>query len=183
MMRGLAPLTLWIAACASRGGGDAPIDLAIAPLAGNAPIATTGRESPRERCRLYVTARKIWKSSPGCFLDEKVSRGPGLLEFPCSGDGPASADFGDQHYAGAVTHGTVEVSLETQLDWDDGCRWGTHATLKGPVQRDGKATEPLGWDYVDRVLEGADCSGVCNARTLADVSTSKPSPKGESDED
>jgi hypothetical protein len=158
---------------------EAPVDLAIAPI-GSLPVAkiTSSGESDAT-CSFRLVAGQINKTSPSCYLDEHVSDGPGLLHYPCSGDGPAEAVFGEHHYMGHVSHGQLELSLSTELDWDDGCRWGTQAAISGTVATGtggaGASNAPtvLSWDYLDRVIRGSDCSGVCRARTSIRVVPAK----------
>ena len=184
-MRCVLPLVslvlLALAACnpAAR-AAETPIDLQVAPLsdiAGGSAINASAPAPKGERCMIPLSGGKIWKSSPGCYLDQHVTEVPGMLDVPCSGDGAAHAIFGDHRYIGRVTNGIVEVELEGELDWEDGCHWGTRASIKGTVQRDEKpAQERLAWTYLDRVISGNDCSGVCTARTAIDVGSKPPTP-------
>jgi len=189
-----AVAALALAACAARGARvEAPVELAIAPIAsldasaGNAGVADHGNG----KCSVRLTASRIEKSQPTCYLDEHISKGPGLLYYPCGGDGPAEADFGAQHYTGRITGGEVEVELITELDWEDGCRWGTQAVINGTVTvgNSEPVLKKLSWRYKDRVIKGAGCSGVCTARSTLDVSSStgkapaqKPAPVDDDDE-
>jgi len=156
---------------------QAPVELQIAPL-GSLPeggIVTTG-EQASGRCSLRLVAGRIQKSSPGCFLDEHISKAPGHVFYPCGGEGPAEAEFGDQRYAGRVHNGEIELELSTELDWEDGCRWGTRAVITGALVSNGEPTlKPLSWEYQDRVLTGTDCSGVCSAKTSIAVTRAKGS--------
>src|SRR5262245_13448864 len=90
-------LVAGVGAC---GGGQgrvvqAPVDLAIAPI-GSMPdsgVAPSGTIAPSNRCSVRLVAEPIEKSSPGCYLDAHI-REPGLLHYPCGGDGPVEARFG-----------------------------------------------------------------------------------------
>jgi hypothetical protein len=158
-----------LCACArSAVTAQTPVDLAIPPLTN----ADAGLQETKDgTCNLQLVATRIEKSSPGCYVDQKITEG-GLLRFPCKGDGPASADFGDHHYGGSIRGGEVSLEYDTELDWEDGCRWGTHASIKGAVMHGG---EPLlrrvSWDYADRVVKGDACSGACTARAAIDVTS------------
>ena len=155
---------------------QAPVELAIAPI-GSVPgggIQTTGEHDKTGRCSVRLVAGRIDKSSPGCYLDEHISEAPGILYYPCGGDGPVEADFGDQRYTGKIDGGEVELELSTELDWEDGCRWGTHAVISGTLVSNGEPTlRKLSWDYKDRVITGSDCSGVCTARATIDVMSTR----------
>lgn len=181
------------AACAGSRGASAqtPVELEIAPIASmpDGGIVTTG-EKASGRCSLRLVAGRITKSSPGCYLDEHISEGPGLLHYPCGGDGPVEADFGEHRYTGRVAGGEMELELSTELDWEDGCRWGTHAVITGTLVSNGEPTlKKLSWQYKDRVITGNDCSGVCTARTSIEVTSTKgraseiPPTHGDDDDD
>ena len=169
-------ITASITACASRGGPvQAPVDLTIAPLSSlsDAGITTTG-ERTSGQCSLRLVAARIEKSSPLCVLDEHISNTAGLLFYPCSGDGPVEAEFGQQRYRGRLSNGEVELVLETELDWEDGCRWGTRAVIRGTLLSNGEpAGKRLTWNYRDAVLSGSDCSGVCIAKSSFEVTSAK----------
>ncbi len=177
-----------ICACAhSAPTAQVPVDLAIPPL-GNADGGL--QTAPEEgTCTVQLIAQRIEKSSPGCYLDTKISEGPGTLRFPCNGNGPASAEFSDQHYSGTVRGGEVTLEHDSELDWEDGCRWGTHASIKGAVVHRGEPLlRRLVWDYADRVVKGDACSGACTAHAAIEVTApgshrGTPEPAEPDDED
>lgn len=154
---------------------QAPVELAIAPI-GSVPdggIQTNG-EPASGRCTLRLVATRIEKLSPGCYLDEHINKAPGVLHYPCGGDGPVEADFGDARYTGRMTGGALELVLEGELDWEDGCHWGTHAAITGRLGANGQPpTRKLSWQYKDYVITGNECSGVCTARAMIDVMSVK----------
>jgi hypothetical protein len=167
-----------LVACAGQRGAtvQAPVDVAIAPLGGlPAPMITSTGERSTSDCSIRLAAARIEKSSPGCYLDEHISHGPGLLQYPCDGDGLATADFGEHHYEGQIERGEVHVVLSTELDWEDGCRWGTQASISGTVTHAGEPTlGKLSWQYLDHVISGSGCSGVCRAKASMGVTSTKP---------
>jgi hypothetical protein len=179
-----------VAACAGRGRAvEAPVELAIAPI-GSAPnggIVTNGERSSGDgRCSVQVLPARIEKSSPGCYLDEHISKGIGLLYYPCSGDGPAEAEFGSQRYTGRLSGGEVELELASELDWEDGCRWGTKAVITGTLvsSKGEPVLRPLAWRYRDHVVTGTSCSGVCTAKaTLQVTRTNGGAPAWRVDQD
>jgi hypothetical protein len=185
-------VALAVAACgAARGGAvQAPVELSIPPLGSAAAvdIVSSGERSGGE-CTLQLVATRIEKSSPGCYLDEHISKGPGVLRYPCNGEGTAEADFGPDHYTGSVARGELELEHSTELDWEDGCRWGTHALIQGNVLAAGEAVlRPLTWRYFDRVVSGSDCSGLCVAKASIDVTSlraqpGRPLPQHETEDD
>lgn len=180
-------------ACGGAYGGavQAPVDLAIAPIASLPEAGITVGDEPNNsgRCMLRLIAARIEMSSPGCYLDERISKGPGVLDYPCGGNGTVEADFGPQRYKGSMRDGAVELELSTELDWDDGCRWGTHAVISGPLtSRNGEVTtKSLSWRYRDRVINGTGCSGACTARTTLQVSSTNgrapEAPQHDDDDD
>jgi hypothetical protein len=169
---------------------NAPVDLAIAPI-GTLPeggIATNGERSPATgRCSVRLVAARIEKSSPGCYLDEHITGASGgVLQYPCNGDGPAEATFGTQKYTGKIEHGDVELEASTELDWEDGCRWGTDAVITGSVvigNHGELARKRLAWKYRDRVITGNQCSGLCTAKSSFDVTTTEAAPGRRSHDD
>ena len=146
---------------------EAPMEVTIPPAGSGAKMTlVTSGESLEGTCTLRLMARAIQKKSPGCYLDEQISTNSGLLHYPCNGEGPATADFGEHHYVGAVHRGELELVFETELDWEDNCRWGTHAVIRGSnLKGADPAVGKLSWDYQDHVVRGSGCSGVCDART------------------
>lgn len=175
--------------CASSRGAavQAPVDLVISPLQGPAPAATitNGRDPSAQGCTVRLVAAPIEKSSSGCYLDEHISDGPGLLHFPCSGDGAAEAVFGEHHYVGRIERGEVHVEVATELDWEDGCHWGTTATISGSVlgNGNGRGGKRLAWTYLDHVINGASCSGVCRAKAVIVMGDSSSTAHGPLDRD
>ncbi|MBX3215174.1 MAG: hypothetical protein KF850_24270 [Labilithrix sp.] len=188
----IAVLVAGPAACAGGQGAavQAPVDLAIAPIASLPEAGIVIGDEPNDsgRCSLRLIAARIEMSSPGCYLDERISKGPGLLYYPCGGDGAVEADFGPQRYKGSIRNGELELELSTELDWDDGCRWGTNAVISGPLttKHGEPTTKSLSWRYRDRVLVGTGCSGVCTARTTLQVSSTSgrtPEPPHHDDDE
>lgn len=169
-----------LGACASRGAPvQAPVELAIAPIGstgGKGSSSTGPLVGSDGRCSVRLVGGRIEKSSPGCYLDEHISESPGVLYYPCGGDGPAEADFGAHRYSGRVDGGEVDVELETELDWEDGCRWGTKAVIKGKLVSNGgqvSISKKLSWLYRDHVITGAACSGVCVAKSSFQVTSTR----------
>ena len=163
-------------ACATRARGvEAPVDLVFAPIGTAKNDAGAAPDRSRDgRCTLRLVASRIEKSSPGCYLDEQISGAPGMLLYACSGDGPAEAEFGDQHYVGKVEGGELQLELATELDWEDGCRWGTRAQIQGSLTNRGEPTlQKLSWAYLDRIVAGSGCSGTCSAKASIAVVTSR----------
>lgn len=183
-----------LACSAPRTSVNAPVELVIPPIGStSAKMAANGdRGSASGRCSVgLVLASRIEKSAPGCYLDEHVSEGTGggRLVYPCSGDGPAEASFGPQRYAGRMDHGELELSVSTELDWEDGCRWGTDALIKGSVMNGSygpPSHEKLVWTYRDRIVRGSACSGICTAKTSISVIASdaprRPSLRDDGDD-
>lgn len=162
----------------------APVDLKVDLVVGKSiePLPQT------RACSAYLRAERISKSMSTCFLDEQVSRAIGTLTFPCEGDGAAEASFGEHRYAGRLEGNKLTLSLDTELDWSDGCRWQTHHVIRGTVSRtsSGIADGVVAWRYSDSPLQrGEDeCSGSCTANTRIALSEKRPSePPVSADED
>lgn len=173
-----------IVACAHQKPTHAPpVDLTIAPIASRLPDTAMNEEGRVKRCELRLRVWHIEKSSPSCHLDGHIDDGPGILRYPCGGNGLAEAEFGEDRYVGRMTDGELELEFQTELDWEDGCRWGTTAVIGGRVVADGEpAVRTLKWRYADRVLSGNDCSGACTANASVVVSKMKSSEDDDEDD-
>lgn len=160
-----APFLLLLCACAQEGPPPvAPVELSVPPLAQSAAMATT-------RCTARLSSREI-KTARGCQLDERLTRGPGQLQFPCKGDGVVVAVFGEHQFEGAVEGGNVLLALKTELEWEDKCQWETQQELRGKLQvQEGRVRRStLSWSYSEKAVRpGPDgtCYGACVAE--ADV--------------
>lgn len=174
----VAALAMVVGCTGARGAlVEAPVELAIAPVG---KLADSGIVTNGERegaCSLALTAGRLQKSSRGCYLDEHIDEASGILHYACNGSGPAEAEFGDHRYVGRIEDGQLELELTGELDWEDGCRWGTRAAISGKVTRAGgePTFDQLSWTYADRVIAGSPCSGVCTAKTRIEVSDPKAS--------
>lgn len=82
-------------------------------------------------CTLRLQVRQT-RGAEGCFIDERVTRAPGELRYPC-GDGEASAIFGPSVFAGRVTNGVAALRLSTGFHFSDGCDWRTDQRIDGPI--------------------------------------------------
>lgn len=168
--------------CVTVGNGAAQnaIDVNVAPIASTprTEIRSSGEPSMDGRCTLTLNAGNVEKSSSGCYLDSHVAKVSGTLTYPCSGSGAAEADFGEDHYAGRIDDGRLSLARTTELDWEDGCRWGTHAVLEGTLSK-GKPlpSQTVAWTYVDRVVSGDGCSGVCRAHASVEASVNGAAKK------
>lgn len=159
---------------------DAAVDLVVPPI-GKATAAPSASPTAGENCHAILFADVIQKSSFGCVVDEKVSKGQGILTYPCNGSGDAEAAFGAQLYSGRIREGELELETKTELEWEgDGCRWGTTANIRGNVLKE----HVIAWTYRDYVIRGTACSGSCTATAnMAVRGGSKPPPADEDDND
>ena len=180
-MRSALVFLLLLPACVTRDNAAAQnaIEVNVAPVTAipHTEITTSGEPSIDGRCTLTLTASDVETSSSGCTPESHVARSTGTLVYPCSGSGIAEADFGDEHYAGKIEDGRLSLERKTELDWDDGCRWSTHALLEATLPR-GKPlpSQNVAWTYFDRVVTGDACSGVCRAHANIEASV-RPGPK------
>ncbi len=179
----VAALALLLASCARSGTVvEAPVEVAIPPLgkADAGVVALVERAAPAgPTCTLRLTlAGRIEKSSATCYLDERISRSAGRVRYPCNGDGPVEAEFGEHRYVGRATGGEVEIEMSTELDWDDGCHWGTRAVIGGTLVSGGAPSKKsLTWTYRDHVIQGSSCSAVCNASAQLRVVAALPTAR------
>lgn len=194
-VRALLALALLTSACGAARTAvvEAPLDpvTTSAANAGDAgALASAVDPAAAASCQVRLTLTgRIEKSSSGCYLDERISRVPGVLRYPCSGNGLVEADFGAHRYHGRIRGGDVELELSTELDWDDGCRWGTNAVISGTLLSGATTMKHLTWRYRDQVLTGTGCSGTCTAKATLAVSSARgqvtptPEPDDEPDDD
>jgi len=185
------------AACAREGAPVlAPVEVTIdngdggpaMPLVIGAPSSPT---IDHDRCSAVLRAATI-KTNPGCTLDERISHGSGTLHYPCAGDGPVEAVFGEHHFLGNVAESSVALSLGTELDWEDGCHWETKQIIVGTWKRDGstanagsapiaptaptakKRTPHFAWSYSEGPVSGTSCYASCTATADIEVVLDQP---------
>ncbi|MEI8256094.1 MAG: hypothetical protein WCJ30_10530, partial [Deltaproteobacteria bacterium] len=116
----MSNLTLIVATATTLIAAGAASGLAPKPprrLAGTALAADTG---PSCTAALSVQPPRVRSS---CTIDERVTRAPGMLSYPCGGSGAATADFGPSRFQGTVQGGLVDLTLITQFDFTDRCHW------------------------------------------------------------
>jgi len=154
----------------------APVDVTIDNADGGASaplVVTAPPPAQRDRCSAHLRAAPI-KTKEGCTLDERISHGSGTLFFPCSGDGPVEAVFGEHRFQGRLTETTVSLALTTELDWEDGCHWETKQSIRGELKRESGKHPKLVWTYSEAPVSGTSCFGSC--RATADIDADELSP-------
>lgn len=136
--------------------------VALSVLLLAACVTTPAAPSAGERCVYRVTV--VAPEADGCFIDEKVSRSPGVAGFPCAG-GPIEITYGSSVFRGTVTDGVVDASLSTDFDYDDGCAWRSTQRLKGALRPGAVLT----YTYEEAPVRGEDCANPCRAVSVARV--------------
>lgn len=158
------------AACVREGATVvAPVDVTIETTDGGALVPLVVTAPPplaRDRCSARLHAQSI-KTKEGCTLDERISHGVGILFYPCSGDGPVEAVFGEHRFQGRLTETTVVLALTTELDWEDGCHWETKQAIRGELKRERGMHPKFVWSYSEAPVSGTSCFGSC--RATADI--------------
>ena len=128
-------------ACARAGAPPlAPVEVAVAVLPDAAPPpggASSMTSRAANLCSAALAVAPI-ETGNGCTLDERVSAGPGVLRYPCKGDGAVEAVFTDHRFLGAVTDGNYLLDLTTEIDWADGCHWETKQRIAGDWSGEGQ---------------------------------------------
>lgn len=105
------------------------------------------------------------EGAEGCFIDERVTQTPGVVRYPCGGTGWAKATFGHALFLGHVESGQVDLVLNTEFDFSDGCVWTTEQHLRGAI--DGDALE---YSYAERPRPNQrGCSTSCSAHARANI--------------
>ena len=138
------------------GGARSPLVVSAPP-----PLA-------RDRCTARLRASTI-KTKEGCTLDERISHGDGTLLYPCSGDGPVEAVFGEHRFQGRSSDGTLLLALTTEIDWEDSCHWETKQSLRGEWKADKGKRLKLSWSYTEAPVSGTGCFGSCKASAEIEV--------------
>lgn len=165
-----------LGACRGPAVVAAPVEVPVLAVAADAGgIAVRPRTAADSAaCHADLHASSI-RSRGGCYFDERITHGPGLLTYPCDGDGPATAVFEDHRYEGVVAEGVLTLALSTELDWEDGCRWATKHLIRGAI-----ASKRFTWSYSDAAVKGQACSGACTG--AAEISIDAGEPPVEPDE-
>lgn len=146
----------------------APVELVDIGDAGPSPaLAVIVPSAPRGGCSARLRASPI-ATKDGCTLDERISKGDGILHFPCSGTGELEAVFGEHRFRGTVAGDELHLVLKTELDWDDGCHWETEQAIRGSWRPDGGAAK-LVWTYKEHPVRGTSCFGSCTARAVIEL--------------
>jgi hypothetical protein len=171
-------LALALAGCVREGATVvAPVEVTIDNASGsraNGPLVVSAPPPlARDRCSARLHAEPI-KTKDGCTLDERISHGNGTLLYPCSGDGPVEAVFGEHRFQGRLTDTTVSLALTTELDWEDGCHWETKQAIRGELKREAGKHPKLVWTYSEAPVTGTSCFGSC--RATADINADELSP-------
>ncbi len=154
----------------------APVDVTIESADGgpSAPLVVSAPPpAPRDRCTTRLRVAPI-KTKDGCTLDERISHGNGTLFYPCSGEGPAEAVFGEHRFVGRLADGTMSLALTTELDWEDGCHWETKQSIRGELKREPGKRARLVWSYSEAPVTGTSCFGSC--RATADIDADELTP-------
>lgn len=129
------------------------------------PRRPPGAPPPGEgaTCTALLQVRRT-HGAAGCVIDERVTRAPGLLAFPCEG-GAATADFGGSHFSGTVLNGEVDVTLRTQFHFTDGCDWESEQRIQGNL-----SAPSLAFTYREAPLPGQSrCANACRAFGMVSV--------------
>jgi hypothetical protein len=105
------------------------------------------------------------EGAEGCFVDERVTQTPGVVRYPCAGTGWAKAVFGHALFLGRIENGRVDLVLNTEFDFSDGCVWTTDQRLRGAI-----SGEALDYSYAEGPRPNQrGCSTSCSARARARI--------------
>ncbi|MEZ4405662.1 MAG: hypothetical protein R3A52_04065 [Polyangiales bacterium] len=123
--------------------------------------SVTPAPAPMCEATLTVTATQ---GASGCFIDERVTRAPGTLRYPCEG-GPATADFSGHVFQGRVDGGRVSLRVQTRFHYGDGCDWATVQTIEGEL-----TASPMAYRYDEAPVAGQrNCASSCHATAEVSV--------------
>jgi hypothetical protein len=120
-------------------------------------------EAPR--CVWPIDIAKARSADPSCVLNEHASGTRGTLTLPCGdADGPAAAEFATTRFQGEVKHGILEIVVDEEYEWQDGCRWRATQRIRG-------TTDHPRWlyKYSEEPVRGTQCLGACTALSFVHV--------------
>lgn len=142
-----------------------PIASSVRPFPSAVPSASASALALNpvgaQRCNATLTVGTFRPSSPTCSFNEKVSRGPGKLEFPCDG-GTAAATFGTQTFRGTVSSTTVLLT-QSELFNFRGCSVQSTQRITGA-----RSSSTASYSYSERII-GGSCTGVSTCTATATV--------------
>jgi hypothetical protein len=121
--------------------------------------------APASDCGATLTVTEMRRSSSSCYVDEVVTRTPGTLRYPCVG-GDAVVTFGPTaRFAGWARDGTIDVKIQTEFPFSDGCRWRSVQLIQGTL-----STGQLVFQYRESPVEGQrGCASACSADAVVRV--------------
>jgi len=115
-------------------------------------------------CEAIVTIHQIDKRS-SCSIDAEEGA-QGMLEWTCGG-GDAKATVGKHTYTGTATGDAVAISVNTEFDFRDGCRWQSAQMISGNI-----SSGSLDLVYTERPKpDQRGCARACEARGSVGVVT------------
>jgi hypothetical protein len=175
----LALCACLISACVREGAAVvAPLEADVGDAGPVAALVIASPPPADDRCTARLRALPI-ETGPGCTLDERISRTPGTLYYPCTGAGPVEAVFGEHHFTGHAGGTALTLTLSTELDWEDHCHWETQQSISGtwkrgtPEPRDAGPKKPkpptLIWSYSEAPVSGTNCLGSCIANAQIEI--------------
>jgi len=136
-------------------GGRRASNVVVTPVQ-TAPSASVAVAGPQQ-CQTTLAVGVV-QTRAGCQIDERVSGQTAVLSHAC-GDGPASVGFADAMFQGNVVGGVLDVSIETEFDFTDGCHWRTKQRIEGTL-----ASGALQYGYEERPDPGqSGCARGCLA--------------------
>ena len=146
-------LTSWASAEPLRPPGAPPPPMEFAPPP---PVVMPG-PAPGAVCNALLVVRRT-QGAAGCVIDERVTRAPGVLQFPCEG-GAATANFNGSVFTGSVVNGVVNLALSTRFHFSDGCDWESAQRIQGSL-----GAPALTYSYIEAPLPGQNrCANACQA--------------------
>ena len=135
------------------------LGVAARPPARHSGVRLAGGSGPSCSATLTVQPPRL---RGGCVIDERVTRAPGILTFPCGADGAATADFGSSRFLGNVHANIVDLTLITQFDFTDHCHWQSMQRIQGQL-----SSGRLSYSYQEAPIPGQQrCAPPCSTSTL-----------------
>jgi hypothetical protein len=136
-------------------GGDSSGTLGIGGGGSGNVCDVAAMQESDATCKVAISVDKFMISSQSCFVDSPLVNGTsGEFSFAC-GDGPATLTFPSYVFTGKNSACQLDLLLQTQFVFSDGCTWQSTQTIVGPM--DGN----LSYSYMEAPISGSVCATPC----------------------
>ncbi len=130
-------------------------DLGFDASAPQTACAVAAQQQADATCKLDVFIDTFVPSWAECWVDSPLKEGqPGQLELAC-GDGAATLTFPSGVFVGTNTDCNLDLTLATQFDFVDGCKWESTQKIVGYMEGQ------VSYTYSEKPIAGSQCATPC----------------------